>query len=534
MIYLRDYQRDLDSAVESAWHAGARNVMLVLPTGGGKTVVFAHRIHTEMQTPGMCIAIAHRQELVSQISMALAREGVRHRIVGASGLSRTCAALHLQEIGTNMIDPRGACVVAGVDTLIRRKESWFGQVKLWIMDEGHHLLQKNKWGEATRLFPNARGLGVTATPMRADGRGLGRHADGVMDQMVVGPSMSDLIRMGYLSRYRVFAPPTSSLDLSDVTIGATGDYSAPKLAKAVHRSHIHGDAVQHYLKIAPGKLGVTFCVDVESAVHAAKAYNDAGVPAEVVSAKTPDLLRAAVLRRFRAREILQLVNVDLFGEGFDLPAIEVVSMLRPTASYSLFAQQFGRALRPMEGKEHAIILDHVGNTIMHGLPDHPRQWTLDAREKRVVGPKGALDVRSCPECLAVYERFRVACPFCEYRPEPLARSAPEQVDGNLVELSSESIEAIQTSIRKVDGAPFVPKGAAPHVEAAMRRRHGERQEAQHSLRHRMMLWGGKKRADGLSIEEAQKLFFLTYGVDVLSAQALGRPGAEDLEQRIEL
>jgi DNA or RNA helicases of superfamily II len=186
---------------------------------------------------------------------------------------------------------------------------------------------------------------------------------------------------------------------------ATGDFNADQLRKAVHKSHITGDVVAHYLKLAPGKLGVTFAVDVEAATEIAGAFRAAGVPAEVVSAKTPDALRAQILRRFKAREILQLVNVDLFGEGFDLPAIEVVSFARPTESFALYCQQFGRALRLMLSKEAAavhahltdeqrraaiaasekpvaIIIDHVNNVLRHGLPDARREWSLDRRERR--------------------------------------------------------------------------------------------------------------------------------------------------------
>ena len=348
MIALYDYQQDVRDQVYVAWQLGMRDVMAVLPTGGGKTVVFSDVIANNV---GPSVAIAHRQELVSQISIALARNGIRHRIIGPASVARTCTTAHLAELKRNYIDPMSKVAVAGVDTLIRHNQNdpWLQQVTLVVTDEGHHVLESNKWGKAIQLFPNARGLAVTATPVRADGQGLGRHADGLMDYMVVGPTMRELIAKGRLTEYRIFAPP-SDLDLRDVPLSASGDFSPPKLAAAVHKSHIVGDVVAHYLKIAPGKLGVTFAVDVEAAGDIAKAYRDAGVMAEVVSANTPDALRASILRRFRAREVLQLVNVDLFGEGFDLPAIEVVSMARPTQSYGLYAQQFGRALRPLEGK----------------------------------------------------------------------------------------------------------------------------------------------------------------------------------------
>jgi len=208
-------------------------------------------------------------------------------------------------------------------------------VTLCVIDEGHHVLKDNKWGTAFQIFPNAKGLLVTATPDRADGKGLGRHADGLVDAMIEGPTMRDLINQGYLTDYRVFAPP-SDLDLSQVTTSADGDYNKAKLKAAVRKSHVIGDVVTHYLRIAPNKLGITFATDVETATDIAAQFNAQGVPAAVVSAKTSDADRVAILRRFKNRELLQLVNVDLFGEGFDLPAIEVVSMARPTQSYGFY------------------------------------------------------------------------------------------------------------------------------------------------------------------------------------------------------
>jgi DNA repair protein RadD len=233
------------------------------------------------------------------------------------------------------------------------------------------------------MFPNARGLGVTATPVRADGKGLGAHHDGVMHHIIEGAGMRDLIQQGFLTDYRIFAPP-SDLDLTGVTRAADGDYNKKQLKQRVRRSQIIGDVVAHYLRIAPGKLGLTFATDVETATEIANRYRAAGVPSEVVSAKTPTGQRIEILKRFKRREVMQLVNVDLFGEGFDLPALEVVSMARPTESYGLYCQQFGRVLRPLPGKTVGIIIDHVGNVVRHGLPDKPRRWSLDRREKRTV------------------------------------------------------------------------------------------------------------------------------------------------------
>lgn len=395
-----------------------------------------------------------------------------------------------------------------------------------VVHNCHHVTCNNKWGKACAMFTNSavRGLGVTATPMRGDGLGLGRHADGVMDVMVQAPGMREIIRMGFLTDYRIFAPP-SDLDLSGVTTSAGGDFSPEPLRKAVHKSHIVGDVVQHYIKIANGKLGVTFAVDVTSATEIAAAYREAGIKAEVVSAQTPDMIRMGVLRKFANREVVQLVNVDLFGEGFDLPAIEVVSMARPTQSFSLYAQQFGRALRLLDGKPHGIIIDHVGNVARHGLPDAHREWSLDRREKRGRSTvSDVMPIRVCPKCTGAYEAdLGLSCPYCGHSAEPAGRSLPEQVDGDLYELTPEALARLRGEIDK-------PPSEHPNmlIQASLNARHREAGEAQRKLRAAMVEW-----AAGMDdLPRAWRRFFLTFGVDTLTAQALGRVEAEALTARI--
>lgn len=528
----REYQTKLKADVYDAWNGGARNVLASAPTGGGKTVIMSD---IAQEHRGASIVIAHRQELVSQVSLALARNGLRHRHVGPENAAREIVRIHMDELGRSYLDPNAWHGVAGVDTLIRRPaESWFQQVTLWQTDEAHHVLKDNKWGRACAMFPNARGIGWTATPGRADGRGLGRHADGVMDALVHGPSMRSLIDQGWLTEYKIFCPRTEDLDLDGVNITAGGDFSPDKLKKAVRKSRIVGDIVKHYLRIAPGKLGVTFAVDVDDAVKIAAAYNSAGVPAEVVTAETPDTLRTSILRRFRTRQILQLVNVDLFGEGFDLPAIEVVSMGRPTASYGLYAQQFGRALRLLAGKLFGIIIDHVGNVLRHnGPPDRERQWTLDRRVGKATASSDLIPFRVCPDCTAPYERTKAICPYCLYRPEPMGRSLPEQVDGDLIELGEDMLRKLRGEIARIDGPSQTPAHLQGTPAAtAIHRRHMDRQTAQIALRGTIALWAGWRRLAGETDSEIYRRFWHNFGTDVMTAQALGATEAETLRTRL--
>lgn len=440
-------------------------------------------------------------------------------------------AQHMAEFGRRYIDPHARVVAASVQTLAKRPADWLAQVSLWVVDEAHHLLVKNVWGKCVAMMPNAKGLGVTATPVRADGAGLGRHADGVFDTMLIGPSMRDLINQGHLCDYRIYAPKCADLDLSNVAIGASGDYVGAQLRAAVHGSHLTGDIVSHYLKLAPGKLGLTFTVDIESATEAAEAYRAAGVPAEVLSGEAPAAWRAKVLRAFRARELLQITNCDLLGEGTDVPGIEVVSFARPTESFGLYSQQFGRALRPLEGKSHAIIIDHAGNVIRHGLPDAPREWSLDRRDRRSRGAVvGVIPVTACTECAAVYERVFSACPFCGHAPEPAARTAPEFVDGDLVELDAATLAKLRGEVDRVS-APWT---ATPSniIEAGMRKQHNARRDAQTELRETLALYGGWRTGEGDTLSQSQRRFYLTFGVDVMTAQTLGAREALDLNTRV--
>jgi superfamily II DNA or RNA helicase len=537
----RPYQQQLVDDINAAWDAGYKNVMAVAPTGAGKTVIFSGMMR---DNAGVSWAIAHRQELVIQMSGALNRNGVAHRIVAPEAVIRQAVREHVEDTGRSYYNPQAPRLVAGVDTLLRRTTEYarlLNQATLWVIDEGHHVLRDNKWGTAASLFPNARGLMVTATPDRADGKGLGRHADGLADVLVEGPTPRGLIEQGYLTDYRLLGPP-SDLDLSNVPLSADGDYSKTRLKSAVRKSKIVGNVVQHYLEHARGKLGVTFATDVETATDIAEQFNAAGVPAAVVSAKTPATERAATVRRFRRRELLQLVNVDLFGEGFDLPAIEVVSMARPTQSLSLFMQQFGRALRILEGKTEALVIDHVGNvTQRHGLPDKPRVWSLNGRDKRArSAPSDAIPLTSCrnPTCIQVYERVLPACPYCGLKPEPAGRSSPAFVDGDLLELDASTLARMRGEVARVDMTPaeYQAELAAKFVPAigqmANVKRHRQRQEAQHALREAIAWWAGHQRAAGRGDPESYRRFYFRFGIDVLSAQALMTNEAAELTAKI--
>lgn len=567
---LRPFQQALVDDVRMQWLAGASVVAMVLSTGGGKTVCLSDII---LSHAGFSCVIAHRAELVSQLSLTLAKLGVRHDIIGSDKTRKSIARAHVEELGACYYQPGARCTVASIDTLIRAKglDTWARQVTLWITDEGHHLVRDNKWCRGVSLFthPDCKGLLPTATPKRADGKGLGSHADGYADVMVEGPPMRWLIDEGYLCDYRVIAPP-SDLIVTDEP-GASGDYSPTQLRKAAQRSHITGDIPAHYVKHAAGRLGITFCTDVETAAEMTESYRKLGVVAELLTGETDDYIRRDILRRYRAGEVRQLCVVDIVSEGFDLPDLQVGSFGRPTKSLAVWMQQFGRLLRAMyapgydlstrEGrlaaiaagpKPYALAIDHVGMILdpTLGPPDRPRVWSLDRRDKRAAAqPQDAIPLRRClrPEspdwpvgCYKPHPRYHTHCPFCGYEPEPAGRSAPAQVDGDLQMLDPAVLDRLRGAVISLDESPDeYARGLAaqgvPQVGISRNTRefYPRRQEAQRTLRDAMDRWGGTRHAEGLSDREIQRAFWLTYGVDVLSAQALGPTEAFDLAARID-
>jgi DNA repair protein RadD len=438
---LRSYQAELKAAIYDAWRTlpDTGVVLAVMPARTGKTVLFSDII--KENAPAGAVAIAHRARLVEQMSFALAKAGVRHRVIGPASLQRACSARHLAKLRRNFVDPGAWVAVASVNTLAKRKhESWFDNVTLWVTDEGHHLTKDSMWDKAIGLFRRARGLIVTATPVRADGKGLGRKSDGVADTMVVGRSPRELIKMGYLLDYRLVLAE-SDVDIEKVRVGSAGDFVHSELAAAVHASKkLVGDVVKEYLRHGGGQAGITFAVDVEEAQKLVQAYRAAGVPAELVTADTPDDLRLSIMAEYEAGRLKQLVNVDLFGEGVDLPDVRVVSMARHTNSYGLFIQQFWRggtllltdeqhrvwagltdaerrAQIAASPKPKFLVIDHVGNVMRHartrGLPCMPQKWSLDPRE-RSGGSKGADDVIPLRTCANPDPSVLMMLPSCGF------------------------------------------------------------------------------------------------------------------------
>lgn len=429
MIQLRPYQTMMLDETREAYRARNRAVLLCLATGGGKTVSAATVVQGAAAKRNKVWWLCHRRELVSQASQTFHALGIPHGTVQSGHVS----------------NPHALVQVASIQTIARRLDQ-LPEPDLIVFDETHHIGAAS-WDAIFHRYPHARILGLTATPWRLDGQGLGRW----YSHMVLGPSPADLIASGSLTPYRLFAPALP--DLSGVATAA-GDYQRGALAKAMDKPQIVGDAIGHYTRLCPGKRAVAFAAGVENSKHIAALFNEAGIPAEHVDGELPTEQRDAAVDRFRRGETLVLSNADLFGEGFDVPAIEAAILLRPTKSLSLHLQQVGRALRPCEGKTEAIILDHAGNSLRHGLPDDDREWSLEDREKRAKADAAEVPVRQCKECFFVY-RPAPKCPSCGHVPPVQVREL-EVVEGTLEE------------VRPAPRAKFREQGKAGSLEDLIR------------------------------------------------------------------
>jgi superfamily II DNA or RNA helicase len=414
MELFEDQQRVMEQ-IRQAYREGARAPLLVAPTGFGKTVVFSAIAKGVVARGRRVMILVHRQELVQQVSDTLKEFGVRHGII-AQQYPRN-AALAVQ--------------VASVFTVVRRLAQT-PVPDLIVVDEAHHAILRSTWSKVLAAFARARVLGVTATPTRLSGEGLGD----IFDRLVVGPTVQVLIDSGRLCRVRVYAPPT--IDTTGIHT-QMGDFKRSELSEAVDKPKVTGDAIEHYQKITPGLRAAVFCVSVEHASHMAAAARAAGITAVTIDGKMDRGVRREIVRDFKDGKINWLVSCDLISEGFDCPGIDVGISLRPTQSTGLWLQQCGRVLRAAPGKTHATILDHAGNSLLHGLPTEERHWTLDGTTKASGRAQDAApSVRVCAKCFAAQRSGRAACQNCGHAFAVESRTVAKQ-DGELAEITAEEI-----------------------------------------------------------------------------------------------
>jgi DNA repair protein RadD len=518
---LRDYQFAIIQAIRDGHSEGDRNVIGVMPCRSGKTVCMS-RLAAECDGPN--IAMAHRQELIAQMSLTFARNEIPHRIVAPDTVIQGITALHHEQLGRSWWRPDAQTVVASVDSL-KNADIDLSRMKLWQTDEAHHLITGNKWGRVIAEMPNAHGVGWTATPVRLDKKSLKRGRGGVFDRLVTGPSMRELIGRGYITDYRIYGVP-NALNMDRVRVTGGGEFDKAAAHEEVKAARITGDLVKHYRRLADGMTAVTFAVDVELAHEHAQAFKDAGMPAAVIHAKTAGAERRDVIRAVKGGTLRHVVNVDILGEGVDFPACEVVIMARPTMSYGLYVQTFCRCLTPdatNPGKV-AIVIDHVGNVVRHGLPDAYRTWTLDTPPKREA-EKATIAIQVCgnEECMQVYESFQAECPFCGWerlREEGGGRERPEMVDGDLTLYGPELLAELRGEVQRIAGDACIPPHLDGRAAAGAKRQWDARREAQGDLSEEINKWAWYYHiVHKESIRTCYRRFYLTFGMDTLTAMS---------------
>jgi superfamily II DNA or RNA helicase len=404
---LRPYQEKLFLAVREAFR-GRRSVLMQLATGGGKTFIFAEMSKSAQKHDQTVWILVPRNELLNQASEHLAAVGVVHGRIDAKHQEST--AFNVQIVSKN--------------TLIRR----YGKIKrpptFVIVDEAHLALER--YMDIADRYPEAKILGVTATPERLDGRGL----SDLYETMVMGPSIKDLVELGYLSDVRYFQPPTEGIE----NLHRRGtDYSEDELEALLESRKIYGKTIKHYRKHADGKPCIVFCRSVKLAEDTAARFREAGYRFESIDGKMTNKKRKSLLDGLESGKLHGLTSVDLITYGLDCPVIKCIIMLRPTLSRALYSQMIGRGLRPTKDGEKCVIIDHVNNLAEHSHPLADYDWAFYGREKRKPNKdKQETILRLCPEIDYMYCEKR-SCVGCVHNKSGRTERKLEVVDVDLVE-----------------------------------------------------------------------------------------------------
>jgi len=398
---LRPYQADLIARVKAAIGAGTRRILIVAPTGSGKTVI-APALVEAMGRP-RTLFLAHRFELIKQASGKLNAAGIDHGIVQAGYPTRPAALVQ----------------VASVQTLHRRAiasaRMEMPPAELVLVDEAHHVTART-YRQIIEAYPEAAIVGLTATPCRGDGRGLGSD----FDSLIEAPQVPELIAGGFLVGAKIWAP--TEPDLVGVRVRA-GDYVESELAERMNKAELVGDVVEHWLRLAGRYPTIVFAVNVAHSRSLCDAFRRSGVLAEHIDGSTPRDEREAILARLKSGAVDVVTNCAVLTEGFDAPDVHCIVLARPTRSLGLYRQMVGRGLRPAAGKSEALIIDHSGAVFEHGRPEDEILWTLRPDRRAVNKSQAARKagiartLTTCPECKAVRLQGE-PCPACGWRPQP--------------------------------------------------------------------------------------------------------------------
>jgi superfamily II DNA or RNA helicase len=412
---LRPYQHEVIARYDAEVAAGRRRILLVAPTGAGKTVIAGSIMAVAASAGQRILFLGHRRELIQQASAKLYAVGIDHGIIQAGFPTRPGERVQVASIAT--IHTRA----------VRSTSIDLPVADLVVVDEAHHCRART-YQQLIAAYPDAVILGMTATPCRGDGRGLGN----VFDCIVECPPVAVLTAQGYLVPTRVYAP--SRPDLKGVRV-ERGDYVEGQLAERMDRPQLIGDIVTHWHRLAERRPTIVFATGVAHSVHLRDEFRLSGVLAEHIDGSTPATERDAILANLAKGSVDIVCNAMVLTEGWDCPEVSCIVLARPTKSLGLHRQMVGRGLRPAPGKTDALVLDHAGTVFEHGFIEDPVAWTLDedqraentAQKSRTAGHTQGLV--NCPECAAI-RREGQPCSACGWQPRP--KSKPfDVIDGEL-------------------------------------------------------------------------------------------------------
>ena len=407
MYELRPYQLQALEKLRQEVRNGNKRPLLVSPTGSGKTVIASHLIDSAVLKRSRVVFIAHRKEIIDQTSGKLRAMDIDHGVIMSGHAPSALAEVF----------------VASIQTLVRRE---LPEADLIIIDECHHA-SATTYQKIISAYPNAVIIGLTATPCRSDGRGLGS----TFNSIVHVAQTKELIDTGFLVPTTVYAP--SKPDLGGVHI-KRGDYDAAELEAAIDKPKLVGDIVDHWHKLAEDRQTIVFTTSIAHSQHLVEAFIHSGVSCEHIDGETPKPLREKTLSRLISGETRIVCNVGVLTEGFDAPIASCIILARPTKSFGLYLQMAGRGMRPYPGKENLLLLDHSGAVYEHGLVDDYIDWHLDKKEiaftkkeyeKRILMPW------TCGHCFKINEPSKDKhCTGCGMKPTTDAKS-PAISDGHL-------------------------------------------------------------------------------------------------------
>lgn len=445
---LRDYQEQAIQKLRGALAKGHKRICFQLPTGGGKTILSAYMIKGALSKGLKVLFLVHLKELIDQTAEKLKLFDIDYGLIAAGEPVR-----------------QADCQLAMIQTLARRQKQMEFKPDLIIVDEMHHSVSKT-YKQVIAEYPDAKLIGLTATPERLDGKGL----KDIVEMIVQGPTMRSLIDAGYLNQYDYYSA-INDLNLDDVKT-SMGDFDHKQLDEAIEKSSILGDVVGHYKQHLAGKKAIVFCVNIKHSKRVCSSFIANGIPAAHLDGELSKQERKQIISDFKAGKILVLTNCSLISEGFDVPDLDGVIMLRPTKSLGMFLQMVGRGLRKSDNP--TVILDHVKNYERHGMPDDERVWSLEGKQKRAKAE--VVEYKLCKTCFIVYHPRYKECPNCKAPNESNnEKNIIEKTDVSLVKIkdykvskkSSKYLEFL--AIAKQRG---YKKGWAWHKMQEYRKRNG--------------------------------------------------------------